>query len=305
MSHTTDDLIARVKLWGMLPSSQDTFLESDFTQILNDEMTMTVVPFIKNIREEYFIEYTDYPIVQNQFEYDIPPNSVGMSLREVVIVDASGNEYKIPRYSLQDRMSTIRSSSVYNDTAGGYYLIKNKVHLKSTTLYSNQTLRMYYYRRPDLLVTQANGARITAISGSPGAYTITVNAVPSSWVTSATDYDIGSGSLPYDSIDRDVSLTITGTSFAYNSTLTDGMAVGNWITLPGTTVNAQLPLEASDLLCQAAVLRCLEALGQGEENSSAIQKYKQIEKNLINIMSPRVDGDSIPFKGNPYIWASQ
>ena len=186
MSHTTTDLINNIKRRTAIPISQATFTEADIVDYLNDELESIIAPMVMNLREEFFVTYTDFAISNGTIAFDIPSNAIGQRLRDVMLVDISGNSVQftnIPRLSFEQISAvSVRGSSAGNLNLWGFYLEGNQVKLYPTTGWDNETLRLYYFKKPGTLVPVDQTGKITAID--TGTSILSLDSVPSSWLTS-------------------------------------------------------------------------------------------------------------------------
>jgi hypothetical protein len=66
--------------------------------LATDELQTVTVPIINNLREEYFVTTVDNSISSSENQtFDIPSRAAGGLLRDIKLVNSSGDEYDIPR----------------------------------------------------------------------------------------------------------------------------------------------------------------------------------------------------------------
>lgn len=296
-SHTTATLIESLKRRAMIPTSQATYTDQDLVDYLNDEMESTIVPMIMDVREEYFIESQDFSI-ENDVDafFDIPTRAVGSRLREVVLVDTSNGVEtltNLPRLTLEQLSeSADNGRSVRGLT--GFYIEGDQVRIYPAQGGGAATLRMYYYRRPGQLVLTSDAGEITAID--TGTNTITVDNVLAEWINGA-DIATVNPRQPFNYINASDSIvSISG----YNITLADvsDLSVGDWVCNVDESVVPQVPVEAHNLLLQAAKIVLLEATDDDKNIQLAMKKYEQLERSFIKTITPRVDGQGKKIVGN-------
>ena len=92
-------LADQVKRRASIPTSQSLFEVSDLVQFLSEEAQSTIAPKIQAVREEYYVHIEDTPIVTTQSQYAIPARAMGNALRDLDLLDPSGNEINLPRLS--------------------------------------------------------------------------------------------------------------------------------------------------------------------------------------------------------------
>lgn len=285
--YTTTELIADIKQRCSVPTSQNLFDESKFVRFLSNKLRDNILPQIMSAREDFFVASEDIAITtttQATNAYAIPQRAVGMKLKTVVLVDAQGNEEELPRLSYKDKSlpGYVDYQSLY-----GYYLEGNKVRLHLADSYVNQTLRMYFFRRPNQLVKTSEAGKITNID--TGTNVITLDNAPTSWTTSTT-FDAICADPPFDSKADDLTITnIAGFDLTF-ATIPDELAVGDWIAVAGESPVAQIPYEAYSLLTQLGVIKVLEALKDTQGMQNAVNDYNQMRQDFFTMITPRVDG---------------
>lgn len=283
---TTTKLISGAKLRASVPSSQNLFLDPDFIILLNNHMVSIVVPMIKSVNEEYFVVNTDTPLVAGTSEYTIPTRALGGALRDIVLVDAAGNESDLPR--LQPEIAK-QIGSINNTGVRGIYLRNDKVVFfpSLNSINAGTSLRFKYERRPNDLCLTSNAGRIITVT--PGANQIVVSSIPAAWTTGTT-LDIISPTPQFQSIQDDAVITnIVGTTITL-SALPAGIAVGQYVAESLTTPIPQLPYEAHKLIEQLGAISLLEAMGDDAGKTSAQQTFKSMAESFILIITPRIEG---------------
>ena len=277
MSYTTTEILAKIKLWGAIPNAQPAFTDTQLLDLATSEMWTKTVPFINNLREEYFVASTDSTIstAKNQ-TFDIPSRAAGGILRDVKLVNSNGDESDIPRLNPE-----------YSQRYGwGFYIQANKLHLVKSENYSGETFRMYYYVRPSVLVATSRCAQVATV----GSSSFTVTSVPSN-ITTGDTVDIVQANPPFNTLSLDVTATISATTTITPSTMPTGLAVGDWMCLKQESCMPQLPLEAHDMLVCGTVLRVQEILQDDKGIKTYTNKYEVLSKTVTDILNPRVVGE--------------
>lgn len=276
---TVDDLVSKVKLWAAVPNQQPAFTDAQFRELLTDELHSVIVPIIMSNNEEFFVRYIDYTITTGVNEYIIPKRAVANILREVKQIQGddsdADNWTDVPRVELTDREKYEHGFIVYN----------NYIWFINPADYNGYTLRLYYYERPNNLISPTTAAEITAINGN----TLTVSSVPSNF-TSGQNFDIIQGSNPYTILDTDSAGTISGADITFSS-VPRYLAVGDYVAESFSSPVANIPEEVQPLLVQGVVIKVMEILNDPRGTQLAAQKYRQLRENIRNLMSPRVTGE--------------
>jgi hypothetical protein len=282
---TTTDLINNIKLRGSFPTANDLFSNADYLSILNDEVMNQVTPLLSKVNEEYFLAYQDMTAFSGLNAYRIPKRSIGSMLREVQLIDGSGNVSSLQRLFEEDKYSTSQGLL-------GYYLKSNQVILSPTPISSNYTLRFVYIRRPSKFVLPSACAQIIAISGN----TITVSALPST-MTNNTLVDFVQGSSPYDLLQVDTAIaSVSGTTLTFSSVPAD-LAVNDYISLAGEACVPMIPDELIPFLVQSALVICL-ASKKDNSVELEVKKLEEMKKTLIDLLTPRVKDNSVKIKSS-------
>lgn len=280
--YTTNTLIEAIKLKGMIPSSQNTIKTDDFITFINEEMDLGVLPHILTFHEDNLTRSEYVPLVADQRRYAIPSRAVGNKLKDVYLVDSSDNLVEMTRISNGDLGDYNNDTETYPAT---FYLEGDSIVLTFAPG-SSDRLRFIYHARPNRLVQESRGARITAVSGS----TITVSAAPSVFTTSQR-YDIVKGSSPHSCLAIDLTPTaVTATTVVFSTgDIPATVKVGDYINLAEETIIPQVPPELHGLLAQRVVARCLEALGDAAGLAAANAKIAELEIKTGSLIDNRVE----------------
>lgn len=275
--YETTELCKQIRRIESIPTSANTFTDADLTELMNMELQSSVVPLIQRVREEYFVVSKDYTIDLTTKTLDIPPEAIGMRVRNVAYVDSNGILTFIPRISPEEL--------TYDRAIYGYLLQNNQI-IFYTTVNPSQTVRITYFKRPNDLTTTEFGV----IMSKDGANTLTLSHIPADWAP-GTELDLINKSVPFIAKDFIWSLTSkTATTIVVPADIYALAEVGDYVTTSGMAPVLQyIPVEAHHLVVQAAAVRCLEALGDGDGWKIASETYNNRAADLIAIINPRVE----------------
>lgn len=265
MAYTTADLLKSIKRRGMIPTGQSTFQDADFLEMATEELQIELMPLLIGVREEYYVRHVDVALVSTQQAYPLPHRAVGAGLMDVLFLDGAGSPIEADvSYYLEGR-------NVMVDPA------------KTSAAY----IRMLYYCRPGNLVVTTDAARITVIDTTTKV--VTCSAVPAAWTTATKlDFVKAEGGQDYLDIDK-FSTNITGSDVTF-SVLPDDLAVGDYLTVAGTSPLPQVPVELQPVLAQKVVCQALESLGDQNGLGAAQARLKSLLENSVKLVSPRVKG---------------
>lgn len=269
----TTELISSLKIQGSFPTSNDLFSDSDFLVLFNHQMQVEITPMMLKVNEEFFLQHKDYDITQGGL-YRIPTRSIGTVIRDLKVLDASGNEQPLSRLFEEDRGSG----------ASGYYLNRNSVEL--STDFSSGTLRMKIFARPGKLVLTTACAQVTDIVGN----TVTVSSLPDTMATD-TLVDFIQNTNPYDLLDYDVAIaSAAGTTLTFNS-VPSGLAEGDWICLATESPVPMVPEEMHPVLVQSALCKTLSSK-KDKAYKEELETLLRVKEDAINMLDPRVQNNS-------------
>lgn len=281
--YTTDTLLTSIKTRVMFPTKQNTFTDALILQLANEELQTVILPMIMSLQWEFFVDYIDYDLTSAR-EYNIPPNAIGSKLRDVVVINSSGQENTIPLIS-QDMRG---EASTFPFGVEGFYIRGGKVIL-SPNITQGITLRLYYFRRPNRMVSTGEAGQIVSFSSVTN--TTILSNVPVDWTTDDTICVVSST--------PDFPLTVSGSSVTDVSspTLTlpaatiSSLVEGDWLCLEGETAIPQIPVEAHPVLAQAVAVKIIEAFGDQQQVGVSQEKFNQIMDNYRKMVAPRVEGE--------------
>lgn len=271
--------MSALKIKGSFPTSNDLFSTSDFLVLFNMQLKTDLTPLMLRLNEEFFLQYIDFTITTGS-SYRIPRRAIGAKIRDLKMVDGSGNYTNIPRLFEEDRA---------ND-ASGYYVTRNSIELSSD--FVGNTLRMKYFARPSTLVATTECGQITSID--TGANTVVVSSAPATMAVS-TVVDIVQNNNPYDLLSMDVALSsVSGTTLGFSS-LPSGLAVGDWICLATESPVPMIPDELHPVLVQSALVSTLSSKKDKalEHESEVLEKMKI---DAVNMLDPRIENNSVKFR---------
>lgn len=284
-----DYLITQVQYTALVPNSQSQFQSPQILAYMNNEMRLNVGSFIKSIQEEYFIASLQYP-VQAGGSYTIPQRCMGGAMRQIVLVDSSGNWIDITKMALEDIVITSYTFYTLPIWNYGYYMMNDKAYLfpQNGNTQTQYTLQINYERQPNELLLSTSCGQITAINS--GTKQVTVNFVDPAWTTSTT-FDIIQNLPQFTSIQDDQTITnISGNILTFSS-LPTGLAVGQWVAPSGMSPIPQIPYACFPILVLRTAIRIGVALGDAQLVSTLKDDLVKAEEAAMKMLTPRVEND--------------
>ena len=285
INFTSAALIASVRRRAMAPTSQLLFTDDELAAILTEELHADIVPLLMKEQEDFLVQNYDQAIDTSVNVYYLPPRAVGGKLRDVVLVDATGNEVDFPR--IGDQQSKQAPLVVNVRTQGWVFEMDRVKILPNAQGLGSFTLRMKFYRRPNNIVKTSSAGQITAIN--TGTREVTLGNAPSSW-TASTLFDVIQGTPFFRAWGEDQAISGIAGSVLTFSALPTGMAVGDWVAEQGFSPIAQIPYELHNILAQRAVIKVLEDMGDKAGMDNAVEVYTDMAEKFRALVSPRSDG---------------
>jgi len=284
LDYSVRALINNIKRRCAVPEAAQTFTSEGFTLLANDTLQGEVVPLIMATREEMFVEHYDTPVPADGI-IDFPDDTVGNKIRAVTVLMSGTPQYlsNVPRIDL-DVVSGVGAAPII--TGAGFYIEGNKMKIYPSNGLAGQTLRIFYYKRTLELADPANYSRIISIDTISN--TVVVGLTPSDW-EAGTVLNSVNGSTPFNVTNDEIEIvSINAPSIVLSSV--EGLNVGDYLSVQGTSGVPQVPIEAQAYLAQLTAAKVLETLGDTQGMQNALAKAEQLKKNLLVMISQRVDG---------------
>ena len=295
MPYTSDDLVSAVRMRCQLPDqdADGKFSDADIRELATEELFTTLLATLRGARGDYYVTAYDYTIASGVSDYRIPTRAQGASLRDLTIIDTSGNGYSVPHIPLEDADIFAKTGSFYWPGGVAHVLQGNFIKLRPEPTSSGDTLRVRYYQRPGRLVGTAEAMKVTGFGPNP---TQVQGDVPASWTTSNI-FDAILAAPNFDTLTTDEAVSAVTTGVGGSVTFTNPypteLAVGDYIALATESPVCQLPVELYPALVSAACVRVLESLGDLQAAGVAQSKLsEQLARALVQL-EPRNQGEDI------------
>jgi hypothetical protein len=291
IDYTTDGLVSSIKRRVTLPDAQNLYTADDLIAFASDELSSTIVPLVHSVQQEYWVVRQDIPMVINQLNYTIPVRGVSNGLRLLTLVDPNGNELQFNLLRPEYTASTYNWLSPYTtSTLYGFNMEDDHIVVFPRTFVTNPSLslRFRFERQPNQLCATTDAAQITVIAGN----LVTVSSVPSTWTTTMV-FDLIKGTPAFISKGDDLAVTTldVGLSQITFSALPSTAAVGDWISIAGTSPIPQIPFQMFPYLAQTVAVKCLEGMADMEPYNAAVQTRERMKEDLLKLMQPRDMGN--------------
>lgn len=283
--YNTEELISTIKRICAVPTSQLTYTDEDWAKISNDLLQTSVVPLMMSCRENYFVTFVDV-VSSASGVIPFPRDAVGAKLRNVCYVSQLSPLVLINLPMID--LDVVAGVGFYNmTTLAGFYIQGDDIMLyPNTSVPTNTTIRLYYYKRTLNIAAPTTYGRVLSVD--PMTNTIVMDFVPYAWAAGTEINAIGSE--PNFSITNSL-MTISAVSSP--SIIVDdvtGVAVGDYISDVGYSAIPQIPVEGHYYLAQLTAGKALEGLGDGDGAKRAYEVAEQLKTSFLTTVSQRVDG---------------
>lgn len=288
LDYTTTKLLEDIRTVCLTPEADALYTDARLLALTSNEQLSTVVPQLLSIQEEFFVHYEDVPLSADQTAYDIPERAIGLKLRDVSLIDSSGNENYIGRINPADAKFyggnvLALPMQIWNNS---FYFRDSQIILLPNVAQNFTYLRLYFYRRPSQLVVESEAGHITAIDRNTN--TITLSSRPSAMIA-GVEIDFLKGRPPFRSYEDDRAIaSVSNNDVTFAAELPDSLVVGDWIALSGETPIPQFPYEIFPMLEQLGACKALEGMGDANIDT-AWGRYKQMRDDAFKLLSPRTD----------------
>ena len=298
-NYTTTNLLADIKRKAFVPTSQITFDDLGLLDMADEEMQIGLVPFIMTAREEYLVNYKDYLVDGTTRTLEMPKRAIGAKLRAVTVLLNMGTSPLLPN---ERRLPEINSEdAVFNNTFSNYlslqsfFLRENNVILSpGVQSFIGQTIRMYYFQRPNKLIQTSACSQVTSILGNQ----VTVNLIPTNFIQGQTNsivIDLVKAEPPFKLLSTELTVIVDSTNNTItfpDDVSTYNLTIGDYICLAGESPIPMIPVELQSLLAQRVAVKILASLGDEKNFQIATDRLKEMEHNAKGLLANRVEGSN-------------
>ena len=298
-NYNNDDLLKSIKLGCMVPVSQIALSDEDILFLASEELELDVLSSVLQAREEYNV-YVDTQPKNTSGQYPIPSRASGSRLRSVFLKDSNNNLYRCSEISVDEvpLLQNYYNNGVWDPM---FYVQNNKV------IFLNQTAQtisaayvvLHYYLDPNSLVLPSAALTITSIDTVTGQIMVSERQIPDTFDPGTTiDFIKGTPSNIIEGMDIEVvsvssNTPVTAQKYIYvdPSDLPSDLAVGDYVSIAGTSPVPQLTSNLRPLLAQATICRILESQGDNNNIAIAQKKLDKMVKGMSTLIQDRTEGN--------------
>lgn len=290
MDLSTSGLIADLELNALLPDGM--FENSDLISFLNDGFFSEVLAFVMRFREDFYVTYTDFAPAAS---IAIPADAIAQKIKDVQIKKDDYTFYNLPRLSMGEITS---GKSTWNKPEG-FYIQDNNIIFYPRAQTNN--IRLVYFKRPnyledatldtELTVTTKSIYKVTGVSGA--TIVVTPNPVAALGAGKSKVFSHAKGYQPFDVVNTVTLVTgPSGSIFTAASTaLAATFTKDDYLCNVGYTVYPKIPLEARDVLVQAALVKAMTAMKDKDGYKLAKDALAEAKAAIASLISPRIDNE--------------
>ena len=296
--YTATGLIASFRAEGSISPDDPNATEADILLLADRIIERHFVPGVRKALADYYITYDDIALEANVKEYRIPYRAVTSSVRSVVFVDTSDNEFELVPVPPTTRFTFNQARSGY---PAAYTIVDDMLCVLPTPANSSGTLRIWYEYRPGKLILPTAGALIDTISEPVLTNGDNVYAVATTGTFDPADptpCDVVCGRAPFSVIAREASfdgtVAVLGATLTLDTRWRDPL-VGDYICPVGETAFPQIPAELHSAL---ALMMAGEYLKATDPQTSAelIKEAKEARQMAWGMLTPRQHGRQMKLK---------
>lgn len=263
--------------------------------LVDQHLRTVVTPKLLTVAEDWLTASVSIPVVAGTATYRLPWRS--LRVLDVALLNASGEPLQCFSRASAEQAKGMRTA--------GWLRLQGRpelwlVEASSLRLYptpdvsTTYTLAVRYARRPGRLVDSAGTGVwvVTAVDGATLSLSGTGNP------TAVTYFDIIRGTPGFESMGDDaVSLGGSGggTSWTVDLEQTDGIAVGDYLALPGTSPVPQVPLDYLGVLEESVVEQLLRGAGDVAGAQSAREAKMDLQLSAEAVLEPRASEPAVIF----------
>ncbi len=270
-------------------STSGSLSDAQLIDLLDDSLRSYIVPFLKQVRDEWFVSGTESVQLGSDAKLVIP-NSVASTIRAIWWMN---NNQPTPLTRIEPENAFLYEGQNASSIPYGYVIRGYELQILPINV-GSVTIRLDFMERPSAMVLEEDASVITSSVGA----TLTLDAVPLAWQTTApATVDIIGGDSPFLKIGTYGVSSLVGSTLTLDETpvaptgLTPTSA--SWVADEGCSPFPNIPIELHPLLQQDVITTLYIGLGDKRLDGST-KKQKMLEENLRRTVTPRGQGNARP-----------
>lgn len=290
---TSSKFVKSVRRRCMAPENTEVYDDQDILDIASEEIDTEIMPSLLSINENYMLYSVNIPVETGVDRYRIPERAVGSKLKDVALVDSSNNVFELAEISV-GRLSDYTTSYTTGYETGIFYIENNEIVFVSSENEGYESVRMYFYMSPSVLVEEDQAGLITSVVRDTTQTTITISNFPDKFSNiSLNNFDTVSGKNPNRIYNYDITAIAVNKNtktVTFNTLdIDEELQRGDYLCFAGETVVPQVPVEFHPILAQSVAVHILEGLGDEQGKQSAERKLERMTKKVLGMFEKRVE----------------
>lgn len=289
--YTTDSLVTALKRQSFAPEAGQAFSTTDFIGILNEELALTMTNELMKVRNNFFLKKKVINSVANVGDYPVPTRAIGNTIKDLYWIDGNCRA----QITYRD-IDTLRGyGTLVSNTPSSFFFFSDRFQLVATPSNAGQ-LEVWYYQARNKLVPVSQCGAVSAIVDDGTNLTFTIDADLTSLLEVGDTCDILSIRSPFDLCGEDVEIVaITASTVkVLKADVVDAsgaikVAVGDYVSVAGTTCVPMIPREYHPILVQMAVVSIMQPLAHLPKYGLATSKLEKMLAGAYNLVSHRVE----------------
>ena len=286
---TADQILRKTLVQCLWPATNAPLTSAEILELLDDEISETLWPQLHAAQGDWHLAVADTDLVASRARYRMPRRMWG-PLKELLFVDEDGEarDFQTINISQLGRMAR-ESRPSSSDTAPYYaYVDGDFIGLHPIPSAAAGTLRVMYYRSPNALCLEAAARQISGITSST---VVQLETTITGWTSSSVVDIIGAGGSHQVVADGVGVASLVGTALTFDAALPDGVEVGDWVSLTGTTPVAQVPDNLIGQLISLGAAMCMASVGDDKGFARSSAKASDKERRAQNTLEPRNEAE--------------
>jgi len=285
MSKTTAEFLTGVKRRITMPANQVLMEDDDILDIGSVILRLTMTKILKSAQQNYLLTTIDIPLVADQAGYDVPYRAVVGGLEDIKFLYSDGITLKSLSYITVEDINQYTSTATYPQA---FYFQSDQIIIVPKPISAAGSLRLPYHRKLSSLCLTTDAAQVTAKT----ATTVTVSSAPTGILAGSTVDFIKEKSLSTILSQDIVISSIASTTYTFSAgVIPSRLVVGDWVSVNGTTPILPIPDECYDYFEALTGVSILKAIGDEEGARSLKAEVTGLEKEVITLLQPRIDGE--------------
>lgn len=288
MSYTASATIARIKSKGFV-SGASSLTDPELLTWLDDSLRSYIVPFLKKVRDEWFVSGTE-DVTPDSHARIALPNSVASTIRTIWWIQ---NNQPTPLVRIEPENSYMYQGQNGSSIPYGYQLKGYYLQILPTNV-GSVTVRIDFMERPPTMVLEEDAAVIASSVGPA----LTLESVPLAWQASQpASVDIISGDSPFMTIGTFGVVSLVGSVLTLDGTPSAPTGLTptapSWVSVAGTSPFPAVPIELHPLLQRSTITEYYAGVGDKRFEGSVKLQVK-LENDLRATLAPRTQGSARP-----------